>query len=132
MASSFLCVKFVLCVIWASGFHAAQNVDYLEPLVKISPAVDIDELDGFGWTAVLHQVDEVLSSDSMSEALAKTRSVNHTNYPMGESRFQHSSGNFQTLLSSFVFPWRWWICSTCVTFLCSTLQVQVLCFSRGY
>jgi len=49
------------------------NVDVLEPLLIRSPASAADPKDGFGWTAVFHELEPVARTDSTSEVLRKTR-----------------------------------------------------------
>lgn len=65
-----LCVSF-----WAQveTTPTETNVDILEPLVIRSPARSVDPDDGFGWATIFHQVVPVLMSDSMDEAIRKTR-----------------------------------------------------------
>lgn len=57
-----------------NGLEAAPlNLDTAEPVVIRSPALEVDSEDGFGWAAILHQVEQVGTGDSMDEALRKTR-----------------------------------------------------------
>lgn len=69
-------VEALLCVLCGiGGFDAVTtetNVDTLEPTLIRSPALS-DTDDGFGWAAIFHQIEPVLQSDSMDEALLKTR-----------------------------------------------------------
>ncbi len=70
---SFLTI--VLCVLLWPTIEAATetNVDTLEPMVIRSPARSVDPEDGFGWTAVLHQVELLQEEDTIDEAFRKTR-----------------------------------------------------------
>lgn len=73
-----LFARAVFCVLlWvdheAEAITTATNVDISEPTVIRSPAIADDPEDGFGWAAIFHQIEPVLRSDSMDEAIRKTR-----------------------------------------------------------
>lgn len=70
--SRVLVVEFFICTIWTAGYEAF-NIDIIEPIVRRSPALDVDMQDGFGWAAIFHQTEKVLPNDSIDEALKKTR-----------------------------------------------------------
>ena len=67
-------VLFVLMNTWLGieAITTETNVDTLKPTVIRSPAVS-DPEDGFGWTALFHEVEVVQETDTMDEALRKTR-----------------------------------------------------------
>lgn len=69
-------VLLVAVILWTviDAQTIQTNVDTEEPSVIRSPAAD-NSGDGFGWTAIFHQTEVVQSTDSMSEALRKTRYV---------------------------------------------------------
>ena len=56
--------------------HCQDIFDTIEPIVKISPARDSQNspnlLDQFGYSAIAHQVEEVLPDDTLEIALQKT------------------------------------------------------------
>ena len=68
-------VAVVLLCARLEAISTQTNVDTEEPTIIRSPALGTDRDDGFGWTAVLHQMEEVMSTDSLSEALRKTRYI---------------------------------------------------------
>jgi hypothetical protein len=51
------------------------NVDIEEPSVIRSPARNHDKGDGFGWSAVFHEIEEVMPMDGVSQVLSKTRII---------------------------------------------------------
>lgn len=68
--------------------NPVQNIDVLQPIVRRSPARGDASNDLFGWAAIFHQVEQVDSSDTMSEAARKTRLIvgaPHGTYPGGLS-----------------------------------------------
>ena len=53
-----------------------NNIDTREPVVRISPAVsDQSSDDLFGWAAVLHQITAPESTDTLTQAVDRSRSV---------------------------------------------------------
>jgi hypothetical protein len=62
----------VFCCLQRGLVRAQANVDLVEPILIRSPARG-DPEDGFGWAAILHQVEQASSSDSIDEAIRKTR-----------------------------------------------------------
>ena len=54
-----------------STTYRADNLDIQEPIVRASPASD--DVDLFGFSAVLHQLVSLESSDDLETALGKTR-----------------------------------------------------------
>lgn len=59
------------------GQSCCQDIfDTLGPIVKISPAKESQNTeDRFGFSATAHRVQDVLPTDSLEEALAKTTYV---------------------------------------------------------
>ena len=55
--------------------NPVDNIDVLEPIVRISPArrdsSSRDDL--FGWAAIMHQIETVNPSDTIEQAAQKTR-----------------------------------------------------------
>jgi len=49
------------------------NIDVQEPFVIKPPTGAAQPDDAFGWTAIFHQTADVTSSDTISQALDKTR-----------------------------------------------------------
>ena len=73
----FLAVTFHT-VLWVQlGAVTIQtNVDTEEPTVIRSPARNSG--DGFGWSAVFHEMEQVVPGDDVNDVLRKTRSVSLT------------------------------------------------------
>ncbi len=65
-------VAFLLLLV-CNGCISLGNIDTSEPVVIRSPSPDPN--DGFGWTVIFHHLEPVLSNDSVSEVLRKTRLV---------------------------------------------------------
>lgn len=67
-------VASLLCVVTVNGaLSPVNNIDKLEPVVRRSPAISETSQDMFGYAAVLHQVQMVVPSDSVTQAAAKSR-----------------------------------------------------------
>lgn len=66
-----LTVHFLLPLLLSSGRTASfDNVDRLEPIVRLSP--DAGNEDQFGFAVVLHQIETPLVTDSATESASKT------------------------------------------------------------
>ncbi len=61
-------------LLWSrvAAIPVQNNVDTEEPTVIKSPN-SADPNDGFGWTALLHQIEVVNDNDDMAQVLSKTR-----------------------------------------------------------
>ena len=73
MPSENQCAVSLVLVALCEVVLSVGNVDVLEPLLIRSPASAADPGDGFGWTAVFHELEPVSNGDSTSEVLRKTR-----------------------------------------------------------
>lgn len=75
----------LLTVLWSQSCFSQEsshsfiyndNFDTSQPIVRVSPAaassVETDN-DWFGFSVTVHPIDEILATDSVQEALAKTR-----------------------------------------------------------
>ena len=71
-----VCLLITLCLSYVGRLGARRanldNVDHLEPIVRVSPAADVD-VDMFGFATVLHQTETPLVSDDLNAAARKTR-----------------------------------------------------------
>ena len=66
----------VLAALRAQGaLSPVNNIDILEPIVRVSPAFSEPDNDYFGWSAILHQIEEPAANDNLDQRVDKTRSV---------------------------------------------------------
>ena len=71
---SFACLLLVVgSLLLAPKPSLFQNIDTVQPIVKISPARRVGSMDDmFGFSAVAHQTAEVADNDTYLAALEKT------------------------------------------------------------
>ena len=61
-----------LCLVRIEALNL-DNVDRLEPIVRISPDKTATNNDYFGWAAIFHAIEPVQAADNMEDSLRKIR-----------------------------------------------------------